>query len=107
MKTLLLALSIVVLSSLQLNACSVTAGQSTAGQYADDSAITTRVKARFAENKKVSAMRLGVETLRGEVLLSGFAVSQEERALAGDLALGVSGVKSVRNDIVVRAVTQE
>ncbi|HEX5357939.1 MAG TPA: BON domain-containing protein [Aquabacterium sp.] len=106
MRTSILALSILALSSLNLGACSVTAGQSTVGQYVDDSTITTRVKARFAENQKVSAMRLGVETLNGEVLLTGFAISQEERALAGDLALSVSGVKSVRNDIVVRGAHQ-
>jgi len=47
-------------------------------------------------------MRLSVETLGGEVLLSGFALTPEERALAGGLALTVSVVQSVRNNIKVR-----
>ncbi|KGM40080.1 transporter [Aquabacterium sp. NJ1] len=103
MKSLIVALSLACLPAMTLTSCAVTTGQSSVGQYVDDSTITARVKARFAENEKVSAMRLGVETLGGEVLLSGFALTPEERALAGDLAMTVSGVKSVRNNIEVRA----
>ncbi|MGC4061534.1 MAG: BON domain-containing protein [Aquabacterium sp.] len=102
MKALILATGIVALSSIQLSACSGYAGQGTTVQAIDDSTITTLVKARFAQNDKVNAMQLGVDTLHGEVLLSGFADSQEDRAQAGELALNVQGVKSVRNDIVVR-----
>lgn len=103
MRAQLLNASLVSCLILGLGACAVSSGQSSVGQYVDDSTITTRVKARFAENKQVSAMRLGVETLNGQVLLSGFAVSETERTLAGDIALGVSGVKSVKNNIVVRS----
>jgi osmotically-inducible protein OsmY len=103
MRALILATGIVALSSVQLSACSTYSGQGTTAQAIDDSTITALVKARFAQNEKVNAMDLGVETLHGEVLLSGFANSQEERAQAGELALNVAGVKSVRNDIVVRA----
>lgn len=106
MKSLIVALSLACLPAMTLTSCAVTTGQSSVGQYVDDSTITTRVKARFAENAKVSAMRLSVETLSGEVLLSGFALTPEERALAGDLALTVPGVKSVRNDIQVRPATK-
>lgn len=104
MRALILATGIVALSSIQLSACSTTYGeQGAAAQSVDDSTITALVKARFAQNEKINAMNLGVETLHGEVLLSGFAQSQEDRARAGELALNVAGVKSVRNDIVVRA----
>lgn len=106
MKHLMIALSLACLPAMTLTACAVTTGQSSVGQYVDDSTITARVKAKFAENKQVSAMRLSVETLGGEVLLSGFALTPEERAMAGDLALTVSGVKSVRNNIEVRTTTR-
>ena len=83
--------------------CAVTREQSTVGQYVDDATITTRVKAKFAENQTVSAMAIGVETLKGVVQLSGFAKSGEERAMAERLARSVNGVRSVKNDIVVRS----
>ena len=82
--------------------CAVTRDQSTVGEYVDDATITTQVKAQFAEDPVVSAMAISVETLRGTVQLSGFSKSTVERTRAGDLANRTKGVKSVKNDIVVR-----
>ncbi|NLF54823.1 MAG: BON domain-containing protein [Thauera phenolivorans] len=82
--------------------CAVTRDQSTVGEYVDDSAITARVKAKFAEDPTVSAMSISVETLRGVVQLSGFAKSADEKAKASSIAASTSGVKSVKNDIVIR-----
>ena len=48
-------------------------------------------------------MAISVETLKGVVQLSGFAKSAQEKADAERLARAVSGVQSVKNDIVVRA----
>ena len=59
--------------------CSVGRGQQTAGSYVDDAAITTSVKAKFAEDKTVSATSISVETLNGTVQLSGFAKSGAEK----------------------------
>lgn len=82
--------------------CSVGRGQQTAGSYVDDAAITTSVKAKFAEDKTVSATSISVETLNGTVQLSGFAKSGAEKTQAESIARGVNNVRSVRNDIVVR-----
>lgn len=102
-----LATSIFVLALLGTTAgCAVTSGQSSVGQYVDDTTITTRVKTRFAEDPKVSAMRINVETLNGTVQLSGFANSEAERSQAVELARAVPDVKAVRNNIVVKAPTQ-
>ncbi|MGE0099329.1 MAG: BON domain-containing protein [Hydrogenophaga sp.] len=89
-------------SLVQITGCAVARDQQTVGAYIDDATLTTRVKARFAENKTVSATSISVETLNGTVQLSGFAKSNEEKAMAETLAKSTSGVKSVRNDIVVR-----
>lgn len=86
----------------QVTGCAVARDQQTVGSYIDDTTITTRVKARFAEDPAVSAMSLNVETLKGTVQLSGFAKSDAERSAAGRLAANTPGVKSVKNDIVVR-----
>ena len=82
--------------------CAVGRGQETAGSYVDDTAITTAVKARFIEDKTVSATSISVETLNGTVQLSGFAKSTAEKMQAESLTRGVKNVTSVRNDIVVR-----
>lgn len=82
--------------------CAVGRGQETTGAYIDDAGITTTVKARFIDDKTVSASAISVETLNGTVQLSGFAKSGAEKAQAESIARGVKNVKSVRNDIVVR-----
>lgn len=82
--------------------CAVARDQQTAGSYIDDTALTTRVKAKFAADPTVSAMSISVETLKGTVQLAGFAKSAEEKAMAEKLARETSGVVAVRNDIAVR-----
>lgn len=85
-----------------IGGCAVTRDQQTVGAYVDDATITTRVKAKYADDPAVSALAISVETLNGVVQLSGFAKSAAEKAKAEALARDVSGVKSVRNDIIVR-----
>lgn len=85
-----------------LPGCAVSRGQSTVGEYVDDVGITTSIKARYAEAKSVDATSVKVETLNGEVMLSGFAKSATEKASAESIARQVKGVKNVRNEIVVR-----
>ena len=82
--------------------CAVTRGQETTGAYVDDAAITTSVKAKMVEDKKVDASAIKVETLNGEVMLSGFAKNSTERSTAENIATQVKGVKTVKNQIVVR-----
>ena len=72
------------------------------GEYVDDAGITTLVKSRFVEDKTVDAASIKVETLKGTVLLSGFAKSSNERMTAETIARGVNGVKMVKNEIAVR-----
>ncbi|MGD9834922.1 MAG: BON domain-containing protein [Piscinibacter sp.] len=86
-----------------LPGCAVSRGQSSVGEYIDDTTITTQVKARMVENKQVDAAAISVETLNGTVMLSGFAKSGTERDTAETIARNVKGVKSVKNEIVVRA----
>lgn len=82
--------------------CAVTRGQETVGAYVDDAGITTLIKSRFVENKQVDAASIKVETLNGTVMLSGFAKNATEKITAGDIARGVNGVKTVRNEIAIR-----
>jgi hyperosmotically inducible periplasmic protein len=85
-----------------LPGCAVHRDQESIGAYIDDTAITTAVKAKFAEDKTVAATSIKVETLNGEVMLSGFAKSWDERSMAENIARNTKGVKRVNNQIVVR-----
>ena len=99
----ILAAAMTAIALIATAGCSVTRGQESTGNYVDDTAITTRVKAKFAEDPTVSAMAISVETLRGMVQLSGFAKSLDEKMTAERLARSVNGVTAVKNDIVVRS----
>ena len=85
-----------------LAGCAVARDQQTVGQYVDDTTITTQVKAKFADDSTVAATSIRVETLKGQVQLSGFAKSWQEKDRAEVLARSVKGVSGVRNDIIVR-----
>lgn len=94
--------SLIALALLTLSGCAVTRGQETVGAYIDDAAITSTVKTRFIESKEVDAASIKVETLKGTVMLSGFAKNATEKSQAQAIARGVSGVKSVENGIAIR-----
>lgn len=83
-------------------ACAGTETKSSTGEYIDDSVITAKVKTALLNSPKVSGLSIDVSTFRGEVQLSGFADTREERAEAGRLAKTVPGVRSVKNDIRVK-----
>lgn len=87
---------------LAVSGCAVTRGQESVGAYVDDTAITTAVKARLLENKEVAGTSISVETMKGTVMLSGFAKDVTEKRTAEALAWKVEGVKAVKNEIAVR-----
>ncbi len=94
-----LATSLVLLAA---SGCAVSRGQETVGAYIDDAGITTVVKSRLFEDKDVAGSSISVETLKGTVMLSGFAKSSLERNKAEAIARGVKGVTAVKNEIAIR-----
>eukprot|EP01137_Pigoraptor_chileana_P027350 Opistho-2@9839 len=100
-----LATSLTTLALLTTAGCAVTRGQESVGAYVDDTAITTAVKARFVDNKEVDASSISVETLRGTVMLSGFAKNAQEKTTAETLTWKVKGVRAVKNEIAIRPAT--
>jgi osmotically-inducible protein OsmY len=85
-----------------LAACAPTPTREGTGEYIDDSVITGKVKAAFAADPTVKATQVQVETFKGTVQLSGFVDSRESAQRAVEIARGVKGVKSVKNDTVIR-----
>ncbi|HMN83230.1 MAG TPA: BON domain-containing protein [Burkholderiaceae bacterium] len=77
------ALALSVATLVVLPGCAVQRGQSTMGEYFDDTKITSEVKAKFVQNKEVDASAISVETLDGVVQLSGFAKNATEKPTGG------------------------
>ena len=82
--------------------CSSTPKQAGTGEYLDDTVITTKVKAAILDEPTVKVTEINVETFKGVVQLSGFVNSQADIDKAVQIARGVAGVKSVKNDMRVK-----
>ena len=67
-----------------------------------DAALTAGVKAKFAADPTVSAMRIDVDTQDQVVTLTGDVRSEVERDQALKLAREVDGVKSVTDRLTVK-----
>lgn len=78
-----------------------TAATGKSDQPVTDTTITTKVKAKFLEDKTVSATDIHVKTVNGVVRLTGSAKSKDESSKAAEIARSVDGVKSVQNSIKV------
>lgn len=74
----------------------------TTGEYVDDVAITAKVKAAILNEPGLKSLQISVKTFKDEVQLSGFVDTAQAKKRAGEVAAGVAGVRSVRNDLVVK-----
>lgn len=79
--------------------CASTQKQEGTGEYFDDSVLTSKVKAAILNEPTLSAAEINVETFKGVVQLSGFVNSRADISKAVEVARGVKGVKSVKNDM--------
>jgi len=82
--------------------CASTPTKEGTGEYIDDSAITTKVKSAILGDSALKVFQINVETFKGEVQLSGFVDSAAAKQKAGEVARGVGGVKSVKNNLIVK-----
>lgn len=74
----------------------------TTSAVVSDSAITTKVKTALMTEKDVNSMDISVNTFNGIVQLSGFVTSQWQVDRAIQVAAGVEGVRSVKNDLAYK-----
>ena len=79
--------------------CASTDKREGTGEYIDDSVITTKVKAAIFNEPTLKSTEINVETFKGVVQLSGFVNSQSDINKAMEVARGVKGVQSVKNDM--------
>jgi c(7)-type cytochrome triheme protein len=72
------------------------------GEYVDDAVITTKVKAAVLEEPSLKSAEINVETSKGRVQLTGFVRSRADINKAVEVTKGVNGVKSVKNDMILK-----
>jgi len=93
---------VVLMLIASLVACASTSKQEGAGEYVDDSYITTKVKSMLGADDFLKSFEISVQTYKGIVQLTGFVDSQKAIDKAGEIASGVKGVKSVKNNLNVK-----
>jgi len=85
-----------------ITACVAPPKTESMGEYIDSSAITTKVKARFVDTMGSTAFQIQVKTFKDVVQLSGFVNSESVKRRASVIAANTSGVRQVRNDLIVK-----
>lgn len=73
-----------------------------AGKFVDDAVITAKVKALLLKDEGVKGLDVKVDTHKGTVQLSGWVNNATQIAQAEKIALGVEGVKAVRNNLLIK-----
>lgn len=90
-----------VILSLALAGCA-TDTKKQAVEYFDDTTITTKVKTKLFDDPQTSGFAISVKTYQGTVQLSGFVNGEKEKNRAEELAKTVPGVKTVKNDLIIK-----
>jgi hypothetical protein len=78
-----------------------TTADRSAGQTIDDAGITAKVKTALAAEKDVRAIGINVDTVQGNVTLTGRVASQDEAERVLQVARGVEGVKAVDSKLTI------
>ncbi len=66
-----------------------------------DSWLTSKAKIALFADDRVAGKDVRVETVNGQIFLRGKIDSEEAKMAAADIAKGIEGVKSVKNDLQV------
>jgi len=75
--------------------------------YVKDSVITTKVKAKLADEKMSSLAHISVDTdNKGVVVLSGNVKTQADSDKAASIARGTEGVTGVKNELRIKKEEQ-
>jgi len=101
MKRLLALFALSILLVFQLGCASSSKHEGT-GEYIDDTAITTKVKAAIFNEPGLKSAEINVETFKGRVQLSGFVRSSADIQRAVEVTRSVEGVRAVKNDMRVK-----
>jgi len=102
--SLVLSLALVCLA---LGACAASGEHRSTGEVVDDTSIAARTKTALLADSTTDGLNIDVEVDRDKVQLNGFVDSQAQVDRAGEIARGISGVASVKNNLKVTAGTRQ
>lgn len=85
-----------------LAGCAGDSRNQSTGEYIDDTAISTKVRAQLIDDKELNLFEIDVRTDNGIVQLSGTVNTAAAKNKASRVARSVSGVKGVRNNLMVQ-----
>ena len=94
--------TLIMAASIAMVGCASTDKSQGTGEYIDDKVITAKVKAAMIADPTVKASEIQVETFKGDGQLSGFVADPADAQRAVNIARGVKGVMSVKNDVRVK-----
>jgi hyperosmotically inducible protein len=101
MKTIQKISSILAFAAIAFGTLTACSSTRTVGSQMDDGLITSKVKSKIAADPIVNPFNIDVDTVDGVVTLRGKVEKTGAKQHAGEIALTVSGVKRVNNDITV------
>lgn len=101
LRAILAAFAVTIMAT-SLVGCAGGSNRESTGQYIDSAAITTKVKAKLAQDEQVSVFDISVETFKDVVQLSGFVDNAAQKQRAAQVAASVEGVRKVENNISVK-----
>jgi hyperosmotically inducible protein len=84
------------------NNLAVNKSNESAGEVIDDALLTAKVKTALIASPDTKAHQINVETKEGVVQLSGFVDSATAKAAATTVAMSVTGVKNVSNELSIK-----
>src|ERR1700679_519325 len=101
-KVLCIAFTLAVSTVAGLTGCAGDRYHESTGEYVDDSSLTGRGKSALGHSDdKFDGVK--VTSFKGEVQLSGFVNTPDQKSQAADIAKNVEGVKAVDNNISVKS----
>ncbi len=92
----------ILLSSAALTGCNREPVARTSAERQDDDKLTEQVKATFGSSPSFKFPDVQVASFKKTVQLSGFVVSDDQKAAAENLAKNVPGVAAVENKISLK-----
>ena len=81
--------------------CAETQGRESAGAYAKDKEIQTKIRDALYSDPVVKGTQVQVQSLNGEVQLTGFVDSEQARDRAVQIASRTPGVVRVYNNLIM------
>ena len=90
-----------------ITGCASNDSDRSTGQYIDDKTLEYKVGSAVHGNSEYKLGGVDTKVYRGNVQLSGFVETEDQKAKAAEIAKNVEGVRNVENNITVKKSMNE